>query len=219
MRDAAAAEGTGRMTEKPAPSRVEIIKRERLLDAYFKIDQITLSHERFGGGMSEPRPFLVMERGDAVAALLYDPERRKVITVKQFRIPVYGKSACGGWMIEAVAGMIAANPDGSFAESPLECVIREVREETGYHIAQAQQICMFFCSPGGLTERVFLYYAEVRETDKQSAGCGLEEEGEDIELVEYDVDDFFARLSAGEFEDSKLNMAGYWLMAQHAMAV
>jgi nudix-type nucleoside diphosphatase (YffH/AdpP family) len=206
------------MAGNSKPSRVEIVKRERLLDAYFKIDKVTVSHERFDGSMSEPRPFFVMERGDAVAALLYDPERRKVITVKQFRIPVHGKSESGGWMIEAVAGMIGANPDGSFAETPLECVIREVREETGYHIAGAQQICMFFCSPGGLTERVFLYYAEVRQADKLSAGCGLEEEGEDIELVEYDVDDFFARLSAGEFEDSKLNMAGYWLMAQHAKA-
>ena len=206
------------MAKKSNPSRVEIVKRERLLDAYFKVDEITVSHERFDGAMSEPRPYLVMDRGDAVAALLYDPERRKVIAIEQFRIPVYGKSERGGWLIEAVAGMIAANPDGSFAETPLESVIREVREETGYHIADARHICTFFCSPGGTTERIFLYYAEVRQADRLSAGCGLEEEGEDIALIEYDVEDFFARLAAGEFEDSKLNMAGFWLMAEHAKA-
>jgi nudix-type nucleoside diphosphatase (YffH/AdpP family) len=204
------------MAENPRPSRVEIVKRERLLDAFFKIDRVTVSHERFDGSMSEPRPFFVMDRGDAVAALLYDPERRKVIAIKQFRIPTLGKSKGGGWLIEAVAGMIATNPDGSFAETPLECVIREVQEETGYHISDAKYICTFFASPGGSTERAYLYYAEVREVDRLSAGCGVEEEGEDIALVEFDVDEFFVKLEAGEFEDSKLNMAGYWLMAQHA---
>jgi nudix-type nucleoside diphosphatase (YffH/AdpP family) len=206
------------MAENAKPSRVEIVKQERLLDAFFKVDQVTVSHERFQGGMSEPRPYLVMERGDAVAALLYDPARRKVVAIEQFRIPTLGKGRGGGWLVEAVAGMIAANPDGSFAETPLESLIREVQEETGYHIADAKHICTFFSSPGGNTERTFLFYAEVREADKQSQGCGLEHEGEDIAIAEFDVAEFFAKLEAGEFEDAKLIMAGYWLMAQHAKA-
>jgi nudix-type nucleoside diphosphatase (YffH/AdpP family) len=206
------------MAENAKPSRVEIVGRERLLDAYFKVDKVTVSHERFDGAMSEARPFLVMDRGDAVAALLYDPERRKVIAIKQFRVPALGKSQSGGWLVEAVAGMIAANADGSFAETPLECVIREVQEETGYHIAEARHLCTYFSSPGGCTERTFLFYAEVREADRLSEGCGLEEEGEDIALAEFDVAEFFGKLNAGEFEDAKLIMAGYWLMAQHANA-
>ncbi len=204
------------MAEKAKLSRVKIVKRERLLDAFFKVDRVTVSHEQFRGGMSEPRPYLVMERGDAVAALLYDPARRKVIAIEQFRIPTLGKGRGGGWIVEAAAGMIAANPDGSFAETPLETLMREVREETGYHIAQAKHLCTFFSSPGGNTERTFLFYAEVSEADKQSEGRGLEDEGEDIAVVEFGVDEFFAKLEAGEFEDAKLIMAGYWLMAQHA---
>jgi nudix-type nucleoside diphosphatase (YffH/AdpP family) len=207
------------MAENSKPSRVLTGERERLLDAFFKVDQVTVSHERFDGTMSDPRPFLVMDRGDAAAALLYDPERRKVIAVEQFRIPTLGKTDGGGWLVEAVAGMIAANPDGTFAETPLETVIREVQEETGYHIADATHICTFFPSPGGCTERTFLFYAEVRETDKLSAGYGVQEEGEDIAIVEFDLEDFFAKLSAGGFEDAKLTMAGYWLMARHAKAL
>jgi nudix-type nucleoside diphosphatase (YffH/AdpP family) len=206
------------MAENAKPSRVEIVKRERLLDAFFKVDRVTVSHEQFAGGMSEPRPYLVLERGDAVAALLYDPARRKAIAIEQFRIPTLGKGSGGGWLVEAVAGMIAANPDGSFAETPLETLIREVREETGYHISDAKYLCTFFSSPGGNTERTFLFYAEVCEADKQSEGCGLKHEGEDIAVVEFDVAEFFAKLEAGEFEDAKLIMAGYWLMAQHAKA-
>ncbi|MGO9482965.1 MAG: NUDIX domain-containing protein [Rhodomicrobium sp.] len=204
------------MAGNAKPSRVEIIKQERLLDAFFKVDKVTVSHEQFKGGMSAPRPYLVMDRGDAVAALLYDPERRKVITVSQFRIPTLGKGHGGGWIVEAVAGMIATNADGSFAETPLETLIREVQEETGYHIGEAKHLCTFFSSPGGNTERTFLFYAEVGEGDKQSDGCGLKAEGEDIAIAEFGVAEFFAKLDAREFEDAKLIMAGYWLMAQHA---
>lgn len=206
------------MTENAKPSRVEIVKQERLLDAFFRVDKITVSHELFSGAMSEPRPFLVMDRGDAVAALLYDPERRKVIAVNQFRLPTLGKGQGGGWLVEAVAGMIETREDGSFAETPLETLIREVQEETGYHIAEAKHLCTFFSSPGGSTERTFLFYAEVREADKLSDGCGLEAEGEDIAIIEFDLAEFFAKLNAGGFEDAKLIMAGFWLMAQHAQA-
>ena len=207
------------MTENAKPSRVEIIKRERLLDAFFKVDKVTVSHEQFTGGMSAPRPFLVMDRGDAVAALLYDPERRKVITVKQFRIPTLGKSQGGGWLIEAVAGMIAAHPDGSFAETPLETLIREVQEETGYHIARSEAPLhlLFLAGRKHRADLSLLCGGRGRRI-----GCrkdaGLRREGEDIAIVEFDVAEFFAKLGAREFEDAKLIMAGYWLMAQHAKA-
>lgn len=204
------------MAESAKPSRVEIASRERLLDAFFKVDKVTVSHEQFDGRMSAPRPYLVMERGDAVAALLYDPARRKVITVNQFRIPTLGKGRNGGWIVEAVAGMIETKADGSFAETPLETLIREVQEETGHHIAEAKHLCTFFSSPGGNTERTFLFYAGVGDGCKLSEGRGLKAEGEDIATVEFGVDEFFAKLDAGEFEDAKLIMAGYWLMAQHA---
>lgn len=206
------------MAEKPKPSRVEIHNRKRLLDAFFKVDEITVSHERFDGGMSAPKPYLVLERGDAAAALLYDPERRKVITVKQFRLPAFEKTESRGWLIEAVAGMISASPDGAPIETPLDCLIREVHEETGYRITHAKPIFTFFSSPGGSSERTYLFYAEVRMGDKVAEGGGLAHDGEDIEVLEFDVMEFFSKLSAGEFEDPKLIIAGQWLMLQHARA-
>ena len=206
------------MAAQAKPSRVEIVKRERLLDAFFKVDRVTVSHERFDGTMSAARPIFVLDRGDAVTALLYDPERRKVVAVKQFRLPTYGKGTGGGWTIEAVAGMIDANPDGSYAETPLECVIREVQEETGYHIADARKLFTVFSSPGGSSERTYVFYAEVSEAGRLSPGCGLEHEGEDIAVIEFDLLEFFAKLDAGEFEDAKLVAAGYWLKALHGGA-
>ncbi len=206
------------MADHIKPQRVEISKRTRLLDAFFKVDEVTVSHEQFNGEMSAPRPYLVFERGDAVAALLYDPGRRKIITVNQFRLPTLGKGQEGGWLMEAVAGMISTLADGAPAETPLECLKREVEEETGYRLTDAKPIFTFFSSPGGSSERIYLFYGEVQETDKVAQGGGLAADGEDIEIVEFDTAEFFAKLMAGEFEDPKLIIAGLWMMTQHAAA-
>ncbi|MGO8954204.1 MAG: NUDIX domain-containing protein [Rhodomicrobium sp.] len=204
------------MTNETKPWRVEISNRKRLLDAFFKVDEVTVSHEQFNGAMSEPRPYLIFERGDAVAALLYDSVRRKVIAVNQFRLPTRDKGQRRGWLIETVAGMIPTSADGKPVETPLQCLIREVQEETGYQLTQATPISTFFSSPGGSSELIHLFFAEVRTTQKVTEGGGIKEDGEDIEIVEFDVGDFFKRLTGGEFEDPKLIIAGQWFMAQRA---
>jgi ADP-ribose pyrophosphatase len=202
------------MTGKTKPWRVNISNRRRLLDAFFKVDEITVSYEQFDGKLSPERALLVFERGDAVAGLLYDPERRKVITVRQFRLPTREKGQDRGWLIEAVAGMIRTSDDGSPEETPLQCLIREVEEETGYQLTQATPISTFFSSPGGSTELIHLFFAEVRTTQKVTEGGGVKADGEDIEIVEFDIDEFLHKLAGGEFEDPKLIIAGQWFQAR-----
>ncbi|MGA7329217.1 MAG: NUDIX domain-containing protein [Rhodomicrobium sp.] len=202
------------MPENVKPWRVEISDPKRLLDAFFKVDEYTVSYEQFNHDMSSKRRLLVFERGDAVAALLYDPERRKVIAVNQFRLPTREKGRGRGWLVEAVAGMVRTSKDGRPEETPLQCLIREVQEETGYQLTEAKPVSTFFSSPGGSTELIYLYYAEVRTIDQRAEGGGVKDDGEDIEIVEYDIEDFFKRLTAGEFEDPKLIIAGQWFMAQ-----
>ena len=66
--------------------------------------------------------------------------------------------------MEAVAGMI---DPGETAE---EAIIRENLEETGYRISKPELICKFFSSPGGTSERVFLYFSEVSKVDRVGDG-------------------------------------------------
>ena len=204
------------MPDKTKPWQFVISGKHRLLDAFFAVDEYTVSHEKFDGAMSPERSILVFERGDAVAALLYDPERRVVIAVNQFRLPTHEKGRGRGWLIEAVAGMIPVDGEGKAKETPLQSLIREVLEETGYQLTHATLISTFFSSPGGSTELIYLFFAEVRATDKTAEGGGAADEGEDIEIIEFPVEDFFQRLSAGEFEDPKLIIAGQWFMARRA---
>ncbi len=187
-----------------------VIERERrAFDDFFKIDEFLVSHERIDGTMSAGQKRLVFERGDAVAVLLLNVDIKSVVLVEQFRVAVLvgrrrdDQSTPEGWITETVAGVIDAN------ETPEAAAIREVFEETGYQIHQPQLISRFFSSPGGTSERVFLYFAEVTDTDRIGKGGGIGDE--DIKVVQLAIDELFDRLAHGSIEDSKLLIGAYWL--------
>jgi ADP-ribose pyrophosphatase len=200
-------------TNMPRPRRVEIRSQTRRFDDVFKIDEIVVAHERFDGTMSPNERKLVFERGDAAALLLLNTDRNAVVLVEQFRAPVLigrqraDRGASDGWTIEAIAGMIDPG------EAPDAAIIREAMEETGYRVRRPQLISTYFVSPGGSSERVFLYFAEVRDADRTGAGGGTDDD-EDIRTIELSVDELFARLTAGKFDDPKLMIAAYWLQAR-----
>jgi nudix-type nucleoside diphosphatase (YffH/AdpP family) len=190
--------------------RVEIRRQKRLFDDFFKIDELIVSHQQYDGRMSGEERRLVFERGDAVALLLFDGDARSVVLVEQFKAPsLIGRrrdnpSTTDGWITELVAGMIDA---GETAE---QAVIREAFEETGYRIGNPKLIAKFFSSPGGSSERVFIYWARVSEAQREERGGRLDGE-EDIEVFHLEVDNLFDRLAHGAIDDPKLAIAAYWL--------
>jgi ADP-ribose pyrophosphatase len=189
--------------------KAEIHGTRRKFDGFFKVDEIDVSHEAYAGGMRREQR-LVFERGDAVAVLLYEAASKEVIVLEQFRAPVLvarrrdDPHAGDGWIVETVAGML----DGD--ERAEQAVIREALEETGYHISAPRPIGTFFSSPGGTSERIFLYFAEVLAADKTGAGGGIAGE-EDIALVRLSTHELFRRLERNQIEDPKLAISAYWL--------
>ena len=191
------------------PRRAVIERRGRVFDDFFKIDELLIAHEKTDGTIGAAQRRLVFERGDSVAILLFHIERKSVLLVEQFRAPaLFGRrrddpTSTDGWIVETVAGMIDGNETGEAA------AIRETLEETGYQIGTLQPIGKFFSSPGGSSERVFLYVAEVREADRTGKGGGIDDE--DIKIIEVPINDLFDRLGRGAIEDPKLWIAAYWL--------
>jgi ADP-ribose pyrophosphatase len=181
--------------------------RKRVFDGFFKVDEVRFSLSRHGGGQLEDVVRLVFERGDSAAALIHDTERDIIILTEQFRIATHEKGP--GWLMEAAAGSIDEG------ETPEACIKREIREEIGYDVKKLTPIGCFYVSPGGTSERIFLYYAPVkpRQLVKPEAR-GLASEHEDVKRVEAPLKDFFRRLERGEFEDAKLLVAAWWLRAR-----
>jgi ADP-ribose pyrophosphatase len=188
-----------------SPRKVVVHARRRVFDGFFKLDELTLTHEKFDGSMSGERKLLVFERGDAAAVLLYNRDTGQVILVEQLKAPTIEKSKTGGWILEVTAGMIKP---GETAE---QAIIRETLEETGYSIKNPELIASFFSSPGGSSERIFLYYAVVCNKDVVDRGGGTASEGEDIRLVAMSPKELFSQLRQGALDDPKLIIAAYHL--------
>ncbi len=184
--------------------KVLIKKQRRILDDFFKVDRAVLQHEKFDGTMSEDMVRLNLVRGEASAALLYNPKKDTIILVKQFRYPVYTRENNNAWTLEIVAGMIENN------DSPKATIQREILEETGYETENPEAVSSFYTSPGGSDEIIYLFYAEVNESHKIARGGGATDEDENIEVVEMPRQQAFELLENGKIFDAKTIIALLW---------
>jgi ADP-ribose pyrophosphatase len=176
--------------------KVEISEERLAYDDFFKITAGRFKFEKFNGEMSEEVRRLCLDRGDAVAVVLFNRQTGKLVLIEQFRYPVYrALQGENGWLCELVAGVVEAG------ETPKEVVAREVMEEAGYRIKNVKLLSTVFPSPGGVSERVYIFYAEV--AGRENAGGGLAVEQEDIRVMEVPVGKVYAMLKKGQIEDAK----------------
>jgi len=180
------------------PQRVQVSGSERLVDDVFKVDRVTLRYERFDGSMSRPITRLIFERGDAVAVLPYDRERRRVVLVRQFRYPACARDG-SGWLWEIIAGIQDDEPE-SVAK-------REAREEAGLTLDRLIPVTCVYPSPGACTERVRIYLAPITIPEDLSGLGGLEEEAEDILVKGVDLDQALDMMRGGKIADAKTVIA------------
>lgn len=195
--------GYNLLEERTMKAKIE--KKQLVFDDYFKVEEAFVRYEKFNGQMTEPVRRLNFERGDAAAALVFNRDSGKVILINQFRYPTLEKN--GGWMLETAAGIVETGED------PKETICREILEEIGYETqpGQLEAIASFFPSPGGSSERIFLYYIEVENAAKQGEGGGVETEHEDIQTVELTLDELWNAMEQGNIHDAKTLIAVQWL--------
>jgi ADP-ribose pyrophosphatase len=185
---------------------VEILSRTEKYKGFLKVEEYRLRHRLFAGGWSPPISRELMERGHAVAAVLYDPLRERLVLIEQFRIGAYAAGEAP-WMVECVAGMRKAH------EKAEDVVAREIKEETGLDMLALAPIGRTMASPGGTSECCDIFVAKV---DSRNAGGvhGLEHEGEDIRVVAEDFDDAFA-----SFFDGRRLGSAFTLLALQGLAL
>ena len=189
--------------------KIEIQRRQRLLDDFFRVDEVILRHELSDGSLGPPVRRLNLDRGNGVAALLFDRGAGKIVLVRQFRYPTSLEGP--GWILEVVAGV---RDPGESAETTM---CREILEETGYRAADLEEIASFYVTPGGSSEQIRLYYAEVAAAQRTAAGGGLAHEGEDIEVVELSLDEAWAAVERGDIVDAKTLIALLWFRSREGL--
>jgi len=177
--------------------RIRIQNVRLLSNEHYKLSSVTLDWRRANGEWQTQRRE-IFDRGDAAALLPYNPARRTVMLVRQMRYPAY-VNGYDELMIEAPAGLL----DG---EAPEVRIRAEAEEEIGYRLGEVRKIFEAFMSPGAVTEIIHFFVAEYRPEMKISSGGGVASEGEDIEVVELDIDEALAMVDDRRIVDAKTIM-------------
>src|ERR1700750_1673360 len=174
------------------------VKDVRLLsDNWYTLKTTTFEWRR-NDGTWQTQHRETYDRGNGATLLPYNRTQRTVVLVKQFRYPAY-VNGCDDLMIEAAAGLL----DNA---SPEERIRAEAEEETGYRLHEVRKIFEAFMSPGAITEKIHFFVAEYEPSMRVSAGGGLIDEGEEIEVLELSIDEALAMIGDGRIVDAKTIM-------------
>jgi len=152
---------------------------------------------RTPGGRETTRE--IVEHSDCVAIIAIDADDN-VLLVSQFRKPVEKE------LLEIPAGGIEPGED------PVECVRRELREETGYLPRKVERLGGFYSTPGYCTEYLYLYLAADLTPDPLQA-----EDTENIRLVRVPLSQITGLITSGSICDAK-SIAGLLAFLEYRKA-
>lgn len=137
----------------------------------------------------------IEDHGEAVTVLPYDPARKTVLLVEQFRAPPFVKLG-QEFTLETIAGCIED-------EGPMVAARREAMEEAGVRLGDLEFVAVAWSMPGVSTERITLYLAAYEAADRIGDGGGLDAEDENIRVVEMNLRALAELMDAGDLVDMK----------------
>ena len=177
---------------------ITILKTEILSDNWYTLNKVTYTILK-KDGTTETQSREAYDRGNGAVILLYNTSSHTVILTRQFRLPTYINGNSTGMLIEACAGLLDN-------DNPEDCIKRETEEETGYKISKVEKVFRAYMSPGSVTEILYFFIAEYSNEMKIADGGGLEEEGENIEVLELPFEKALQMVDSGEINDAKTIM-------------
>lgn len=172
---------------------IEVIKDKVLSDNYFILRNITYDLTRKNGDVIRHKRE-VYDRGNGATILLYNPEKKSVVLIRQFRVATWVNGNEDGRLIETCAGLLDD-------DEPEVCIRKEAVEETGYAVSEVRKVFELYMSPGGVTEIVHFFIARYDDSIRANNGGGVEDE--DIEVLELPFAQALEMMKSGEIRDGK----------------
>lgn len=176
----------------------ELIDSKRVFDG--EIIKVYVDHVRMPGGRVVEREVLAHFGAVGIVPVTSDNE---VMIVEQYR------HAARRRLWEIPAGKLDRNED------PLDCAIRELKEETGVTASEIVKIAEFYNSPGYSNERFHLYFAKIA-TIGEAEPDGDEES--DLKIMIIPLAEALSKIDEGEICDAKsiigLLLTDRWLKSR-----
>lgn len=169
------------------------VKIETIRSGFLTIKKAVFSYIA-AATIKPPTPIMeYMERGDAVSVLVKEQGYGgSFILVKQFRIGNYIREDQSS-SYSTVAGTVDEG------ETDTVAAIREMLEEIGVAPKELTKLGTFYTSPGGTTERVTYFFAEVSPESEFKA----QDTREVHEIVKLSESDFRDKIRKGEISSNQ----------------
>ena len=174
---------------------VRLISTQVLSNDWYVLKKNVFDYQRRDGSWQR-QSRETYDRGNGATILLYNRERKTVILTRQFRFPAFVNGTPDGMLVEACAGLLDQDDAAT-------CIRRETEEETGYRITEVRKVLEAYMSPGSVTERIYFFVGEYQPKDRVSAGGGEATEGEDIETLEFTLEQAMLMVETGQICDGK----------------
>ena len=151
-----------------------------------RVISVEVDRVRFPDGSVGELEMVRHSGASAVVPILEGGEDPRILLIKQYRY------AADGYVYEIPAGRLGS------AESPEECAMRELREETGYSAKRLQRLTTIYTTPGFTDERINLFVA-----DGLTSGNAAPEHDEFLELYPVLLSNAVSMIRSGEIVDGK----------------
>ena len=188
-------------------SKFKVLDKRNLYNGFFKMNEVTIKYKKFNGNWTNEIKRELFGGAQVSAVLPYDPVKKEIILLQQFRPGTIGKNF-NNYLYEIVAGFIDSG------ESPKQAAKRECLEEIGCKIKKLIPIQGYFPAPGSSESFYHIFLGEV-EAFKGKKIMGLESENEDILVQCFNIKEVRKKMEKGEILNGLTLIALQWFFLKY----
>jgi len=187
--------------------KYKIINKKKLYSGFFTLNKYEFIHKKHDGEWTSTVEREVFSGAHVSALLPYDPIKKEIILIQQFRAAVLSRFD-EDYLFEIAAGIIDED------ENPEQTAIRECFEETGCEVKKIHPIQSYFPAPGSSESYYHLYLGEIQTFDGERIR-GLEKENEDILVKSFKIDEVKQMLKEKKIMNGLTLIALQWFFLEY----
>ena len=187
--------------------KYKILNKQNLYSGCVSLNKYEFIHKKHDGKWTDKIQREVFSGAHVSTLLPYDPIRKEIILIQQFRAGVLSRYD-DDYLYEIVAGII---DKGENAEDTAK---RECLEETGCAVKIITPIQGYFPAPGSSESFYHLFLGEVKGFDGERVR-GLESENENILVKSFKVDHVRDMLKNNQITNGLTLIALQWFFLEY----